>query len=85
MKEVTALAVLLTTVDNPFDPRTHFRAWYTWDIAQGYHTCSYLARVLADNDDFPDETNDRLVEEAIDEIIAIHDGGLYKKLEVKAA
>lgn len=80
-----ALAVMITTVDNPYDPRTHFIEWYTWDLHQGYHTCSYLARILADTDDFPDAYNDRLVEQAIDEIIDIHAGGLYKKLEVKAA
>lgn len=76
------MAVMVTTIDNPYDPRTNFPAWYAWDIQQGYHTCSYLARVLAETDDFPQEYNNRLVEQAIDEMIAIHDGGLYKKLEL---
>jgi len=74
------LAVMITTVDNPYDPRTHFPAWYAWDVNNGYHTSAYLARVLRDTDDFPLTYNDRLVEEAIDEIIAIHDGKIYKKL-----
>lgn len=85
MKEVLALGVMITTEDNPYDPRTDFGAWYTWDVVNGYHTCAYLARVLAETDDFPMAYNDRLVEQAVDEIIAVHAGGLYKKLAPIAA
>lgn len=79
------MAVMITTTDNPYDPRTDFLAWYAWDIDSGYCTSAYLARVLVETDDYPQEYNDRLVEEAIDEIILIHGGGLYKKLESAAA
>lgn len=33
---------MLTTVDNPWNPFTHFREWYVYDIMHGYHTLSYL-------------------------------------------
>lgn len=79
------MAVMVTTTDNPYDPRTDFPAWYVWDVSEGYNTCAYLARVLAETTDFPQEYNDRLVEAAIDEIVAIHNGKLYKKLEATAA
>lgn len=79
------MAVMITTTDNPYDPRTDFPAWHAWDVDNGYCTTAYLARVLAETDDFPQEYNDRLVEAAIDEIIAIHAGKLYKKLEATAA
>lgn len=79
------MAVMITTVDNPYDPRTDFPAWYAWDEQEGYHTSAYLARVLAETDDFPIEYNDRLVEQVIDEIIEIHNGKLYKKLDALAA
>lgn len=78
------MAVMVTTTDNPYDPRTNFPAWYSWDIKHGYHTCAYLARVLHETDDFPQEYNDRLVEEAIDEIIELHAGKLYKKLKLES-
>lgn len=84
-KEALTLAVMVTTIDNPYDPRTDFLAWNNWDIDHGYHTTAYLARVLADTDDFPQEYNNRLVEQAIDEMILVHDGGLYKKLDALAA
>ena len=78
-------AVMVTTLDNPYDPRTDFIAWYLWDITQGYNTCAYLARIAHITDDFPAEYNDRLVEAAIDEMIQIHNGELYKKLDASAA
>lgn len=79
------MAAMITTEDNPFDPRFDFDSWYAWDVAQGYNTCSYLARIVLLPDDFPEEYNDRMIEQAIDEIIKIHDGGLYKKLPIEEA
>ena len=79
------MAVMITTEDNPYDPRTNFPAWYAWDVTRGYHTCAYLAQVLVETDDYPQEYNDRLVEMAIDEIIEAHGGKIYKKLEVSVA
>lgn len=79
------MAVMITTEDNPYDPRSDFPAWYAWDVEKGYNTCAYLARVANLTDDFPEQYHDRLIEKAIDEMIILHDGGLYKKLEVEAA
>lgn len=79
------MPAMLTTVDNPHDPRLDFNRWYAWDVEQGYNTCAYLARIVVDMPDFPEIIQDKEIEKAIDEIIAIHDGGLYKKLEVSAA
>ena len=76
------MAYMITTVDNPFDPRTDFGAWYMWDTGQGYNTSAYLARIAAVAEDLPDVVQDRQVEEAIDEIIEMHSGGMYKKLPI---
>lgn len=75
---------MLTTVDNPYDPRTQWAEWYQWDVAQGYNTSAYLARVALIADEFPEQVQDLQTEAAIDEIIALHDGGLYKKLPIEA-
>ncbi len=77
------MGFMITTVDNPYDPRLDFRAWYLWDEGQGYNTSSYLARIAAAADQFPEQVQDRQIESAIDEIIEMHDGGMYKKLEVE--
>ena len=36
---------LLTTIDNPWNPFTHWREWYTHDMSHGHNTCGLLARV----------------------------------------
>jgi hypothetical protein len=74
------MAYMVTTVDNPYDPRTDFGAWYMWDTGQGYNTSAYLARIAAVAENFPDAVQDRMIESAIDEMIDMHNGGLYKKL-----
>lgn len=79
------MAALITTEDNPYDPREDFPAWYTWDVAQGYNTCAYLARVAATSAELPEILNEHYIEKAIDEIIEIHAGGMYKKLPVDSA
>jgi hypothetical protein len=37
--------VMITTIDNPFDPFTQFDSWLAFDERKNYKTCSYLARV----------------------------------------
>lgn len=77
------MASMITTEDNPYDPRTDFEAWYMWDTGHGYNTSAYLSRVAAVAEDFPQAVQDRQIENAIDEIIEIHGGGMYKKLKIE--
>lgn len=77
------MAAMITTVDNPIDPREDFAKWNAWDMEHGYFTCSYLARVAALPSDVPQIVVDHYVEKAIDEIIELHAGGMYKKLIVQ--
>lgn len=79
------MAAMITTVDNPFDPRTDWDAWYQWDVAQGYNTCAYLARVASISEEFPESVQDAQWEQAMDEMVALHDGGLYQKVFLEAA
>jgi hypothetical protein len=79
------MAAMITTNDNPIDPREDFTAWYAWDVEHGYNTCAYLARVAATSHNIPDVLNEHYIEKAIDEIIEIHAGGIYKKLPVSEA
>jgi hypothetical protein len=54
-----------------------------WDTGQGYNTSAYLARVAAVAEEFPEAVRDRQIEDAIDEIIELHSGGMYKKLKIE--
>ena len=77
------MASMISTVDNPYDPRTDFGAWYMWDTGQGYNTSAYLARVASLSEEFPEAVIDKQIEIAIDEIIAMHSGGMYVKLKIE--
>ena len=71
--------VMLTTLDNPYNPFTHWDEWYAWDIAHGYKTCQYLARIAKTSDILSDEENDEIVDQAIDEIVRFNINGMYTK------
>jgi len=44
--------LVLTTVDNPYNPKTDYDKWEQWDEEHGYYTPQYLARVVfMDNPD----------------------------------
>ena len=75
---------MLTTSDNPFDPFDRFDDWFAFDEQKGYHTCSYLARIARISNGISDDDNERTIEEAIDEIIALNITGNYKKVKRSA-
>ena len=70
----------ITTIDNPYDPFENFDEWFMFDIAKGYNSCGYLARIARTSDQFSEEENAREIENAIDEIIRYDFTGLYKKV-----
>ena len=71
----------LTTLDNPFNPFEQFDQWYAFDTQKGYNTCNYLARIAKSSDELSDADEDRIVEEAIDEIVKFNVLGIYKKVK----
>lgn len=74
---------MLTTVDNPFDPSNQFEAWYAWDTAAGYHTLSFLDRIVKTSQDLSETDQSQAIELAIDEIVRENVLGVYRKIEVK--
>ena len=73
-------AVMLTTIDNPYDPFTQFDEWYAFDEQKGYHTCSLLARIANTSEELSETEIAYAQEQAIDEIIELNILGLYKKI-----
>lgn len=72
---------MLTTKDNPFDPFDQFDDWFNFDEQQGYHTCSYLGRIVRTSDEMSDEQVSREVNRAVDEILRYDFAGIYKKVK----
>jgi hypothetical protein len=71
---------MLTTVDNPFNPWTNWDSWYTWDENAGYHTTSFLARILRTSPVLSDDEQDVAMENAIDEIVRENVLGMWTRV-----
>lgn len=72
--------VMLTTIDNPWDPFTHYDEWYQYDEHAGYHSTALLARVAITSDELSE--NDQLMayEQAVDEIVRENVSGIHRKV-----
>lgn len=76
---------LLTTVDNPFDPFTQFDEWLAYDTREGWHTLSYLARVVHSSHELSDEDQRIAFERAIEDIIKNDEFGVYVRVTADTA
>lgn len=68
---------MLTTIDNPFNPKENYKAWNLWDIDNGYNTASYLARILQNFKMVDDEWTQESIDEAQNIIIDNDMLGVY--------
>lgn len=71
---------MLTTVDNPYDPYTEFSEWLSFDTRMGYHTSSYLARIVRSSDELSETDQSLAIQQAIDDIVRENILGLYRKV-----
>lgn len=71
---------MLSTDDNPFDYFTQFEEWNAWDMAQGYHTLAYLARIVKTSDELSEADQELAIDQAIDEIVELNAQGNYIKV-----
>lgn len=72
--------VMLTTIDNPFNPFEKFDDWLMFDMEKGYNSCSYLGRIAKTSDQLSDEENEIEIERAIDEIVRFDFRNIYHKV-----
>lgn len=83
MSESSATEHMLTTFDNPFNPFTQFEEWFTWDVAAGYRTSEFLARIVIDSPELSDADQRQAIEDAIDEIVRENISGMWRKVSEK--
>lgn len=76
---------MLTTVDNPWNPFTHWDEWYEYDRQAGYNTPSLLARVANVSDELPDDVESVAIEDAISWIVENNVLGIYRKVAAPVA
>lgn len=72
---------MLTTLDNPFNPHTHYDEWYQYDVEHGYHTCAYLARITKSSDELSDTDELIAIDNAMNEIVRLNVLGNYIKVK----
>ena len=72
--------VMLTTIDNPYNPFEQFDLWLLFDKEKGYNTCEYLARIVNLTNDMSEKEIDAATNRAIDDIIVNDPFGIYKKV-----
>lgn len=80
--------IMLTTVDNPYDPIDDFDRWHSTDLQLSVlnhrrDTCSLLALFSYCSENLSDKRNDEEIERAIDEIIANDSLNIYRKVKRK--
>lgn len=75
-----AIESMLTTFDNPHDPFTDFDNWYQWDERAGYHSTSFLARIVQTSNEISEPDQDLAIEQAIDEIVRENVLGVHTKV-----
>jgi hypothetical protein len=71
---------MLTTIDNPWNPFTHFEEWREYDESSGYHSLSLLARVVLTSDEMSEADQDLAIEDAIDEIVKENVSGVHVRV-----
>lgn len=72
---------MLTTLDNPFNPFTHYDDWYNFDVSKGYNTCAYLARIAKTSDELSEVDEALAIVQAMDEIVSLNLSGNYIKVK----
>lgn len=78
------LQVMLTTIDNPYNPFIHFDEWFAYDTAKGYFTTNYLARMTDYNPDMGDPDINLHTRFAIDAIVELNVLNIYRKVTPKS-
>lgn len=71
---------MLTTIDNPYSPFSHWEEWYEFDTSHGYNSCGYLGRIAHPSNDLSDSDNRVEINNAIDWIVNNDPLGVYKKV-----
>ena len=72
--------LMLTTVDNPYNPFVQFDEWFAFDSQKGYNSCGLLARFARTSYDLSDQDNIEATNDAIIRIVLMNPE-IYKIVE----
>lgn len=73
---------LITTPDNPYNPFEEPDKWFVWDLSHGYNTSAKLANLAKTNRYMLDAAEQRVINDAVNDMIRLHPPGMYIRIEV---
>ena len=76
--------VMLTTIDNPYNPFDEFDRWLQFDTNKGYNTCALLARVSTSSNELSEFDESNEIENAMNDIIMYDPSQNFKKIRRSA-
>src|SRR4051812_6216452 len=79
-RDYGSVLYMLTTVDNPYNPFTEWDEWYAFDARHGYHTPSFLDRIVKSSDEMSEADQTLAIQQAIEEIARENVLGIYMKV-----
>ena len=71
------MAIMLTTIDNPFNPFTEWDEWYAFDQPR-YQTTGLLARVARTSSELSVPDQEDAIEQAMKEIVEFNYSGVHR-------
>lgn len=74
-------SLVLTTLDNPYNPKTEYHLWKQWDTEKGHYTEEYIARLISMESEYDADdayTLNILASKVIDDILANDNLNIYK-------
>lgn len=70
----------ITTIDNEWNPFTHFLEWYARDQELGYNTCDWIDRFVKTSIEIDDESMDYDIDCGIADFLALNPFGMHYKV-----
>ena len=77
LKKIVKDDLVLTTLDNPFNPFLQWEQWFAFDVRHGYNTCAYLDRVCKSSSELTEIEEALAINQAIKEILELNTLGIY--------
>ena len=73
--------IMITTIDNPFNPFTQYDEWLAFDEQKGYYTNNYLARIANTSFELSESEENEEIDNAINEIVRLDPFLMYRKVK----
>ena len=70
--------IMLTTVDNPYNPFTQWDDWLAYDTNAGHNTCGLLARITKFSEELSEADQEVAIDDAIQEILELNPSGILR-------